>query len=83
MGKLLGFPHISMDETMDSGWRRMNPIAMTIINPQKEYRPSRGSNQGPCVHKFFTATDSATRAWLLLINAVPAASRRSIVTARR
>ena len=34
-----------MDEKTDSGERRMNPVAMTIINPQKEYRPSRESNQ--------------------------------------
>ena len=31
----------------DSGERRMNPIVMTIINPRKEYCPSRGSNQRP------------------------------------
>ena len=36
---------------MDSGERGMNPVAMTIINPQKEYWPSRGSNQRPPVVK--------------------------------
>ena len=34
---------------MDSGERGMNPLAMTIINPGKEYWPSRGSNQRPPV----------------------------------
>ena len=32
----------------------MNPVAMTIINPRKEYWPSRGSNQRPPVLKFAT-----------------------------
>ena len=32
---------------MDSGERGMNPVAMTIISPQKEYWPSQGSNQRP------------------------------------
>ena len=36
---------------MDSSEREMNPIAMTIINPQKEYWPSRGSNQQPPAFK--------------------------------
>ena len=30
---------------MDSGERGLYPITMTIINPRKEYWPSRGSNQ--------------------------------------
>ena len=34
---------------MDGGERGMNPTAMTIINPRKEYRPSWGSNQRPPV----------------------------------
>ena len=38
-------------ETMDSGERGMNPAAMTIINPRKEYWPSRGSKQQPPVLK--------------------------------
>ena len=29
----------------------MNPVAMTIINPRKEYWPSQGSNQQPPVLK--------------------------------
>ena len=37
--------HITIVETTDSGERGMNPVAMTIINPRKEYWPSRGSNQ--------------------------------------
>ena len=32
---------------MDNGERGMNPVAMTIINPRKEYWPSRGSNRRP------------------------------------
>ena len=32
-------------ETMDSSERGMNPVAKTIIQPWKEYWPSRGSNQ--------------------------------------
>ena len=36
---------------MDSSERGMNPVPMTIINPRKEYRPGRGSNQWPPVLK--------------------------------
>ena len=36
---------------MDKGERGMNPVAMTIINPQKEYWPTQGSNQRPPVLK--------------------------------
>ena len=36
---------------MDSGEGVINPVAMTIINPQKEYWLSRGSNQQPHVLK--------------------------------
>ena len=36
---------------MDSSERGINPVAMTIINPQKEYWPSRGLNQRPPVLK--------------------------------
>ena len=42
------FPHNhcgNIVETMGSVERGMNPVAMTIINPQKEYWPSRRSNQ--------------------------------------
>ena len=39
--------HITIVETMDNGERGMNPVAMTIINPRKEYWPSRRSNQQP------------------------------------
>ena len=35
---------ITIVETTDSGERGMNPVAMSIINPRKEYCPSRGSN---------------------------------------
>ena len=43
--------HIIIVETMDSGGREMNSVAMTIINPQKEYWPSQGLNQQPPVLK--------------------------------
>ena len=43
--------HINIVETMDSGERGMNPVTMTIIIPQKEYWPSRGSNKRPPVFK--------------------------------
>ena len=38
-------------ETKDIVKRGMNPVTMTIINPKKEYWPSRGSNQRPPVLK--------------------------------
>ena len=37
--------HIIVVETMDRSERVMNPVAMTIVKPRKEYWPSRGSNQ--------------------------------------
>ena len=46
--------HVTIVETTDSGERGMNPVAMTIINPRKEYCPSRGSNQRPPVLKSAT-----------------------------
>ena len=36
-------------DTTDSGERGMNPVAMTITNPRKEYWPNWGSNQCPPV----------------------------------
>ena len=39
------FSHTTIFEIMDSGERGMNPVAITIINPRKEYWPSRGLNQ--------------------------------------
>ena len=36
---------------MDSGERGMNPVAMTIISPQKEYWANQASNQRPPVLK--------------------------------
>ena len=65
---------------MDSGKRGINPVAMTIINPRKEYWPSRRSNQRPPVLKTATLPtelwDSASQLnearepaeyWILLI----------------
>ena len=49
------FPsHITIVKTMDSGERGMNHVAMTIINPQKKYWQSWGSNQQPPVLKSAT-----------------------------
>ena len=39
--------HVIIVETMDSGERIMNPVAMTTINPRKVYWPSLESNQRP------------------------------------
>ena len=44
-------PHITIVEATDSGERGTNPVTMTIVNPRKEYWPSRGSNQRPPVLK--------------------------------
>ena len=46
--------HLTIVETTDNSEREMNPVAMTIINPQKEYWLSRGSNQRPPVLKSAT-----------------------------
>ena len=40
-----------MVETMHGDSRGMNPVAMTLVNPRKEYWPSRGSNKRPLVLK--------------------------------
>ena len=49
---------------MDSGERGMNPVAMTIINPPKEYWPSWESNERPSVLKSATL---ATELWDLAV----------------
>ena len=54
------FSHLKIVERMDSGERGMNFVAMTIINPRKEYWPSQGSNQVPPVPK---STMLPTRLW--------------------
>ena len=43
--------HIAIVEIMDSGERVITPVAMTIINPWKEYWPSQGSNESPPILK--------------------------------
>ena len=48
--------HITIVETTDSGERGMNPVAMTIINPLKEYWPSRGSNRRPLTELWGSAS---------------------------
>ena len=42
---------------MDSGERGMNPVAMTFINPRREYWPSQGSNQGPVLKSAMLLTE--------------------------
>ena len=42
---------ITIVDTTDSSERGMNPVAMMIINPPKEYWVNRGSNQQPPVLK--------------------------------
>ena len=49
--KPLVLPHVTIVEILDRSERRMNPVAMTIINPRKEYWLSQGSNHGPPVFK--------------------------------
>ena len=43
--------HLMFVETMHSSEREMNPGAVTVINPRKEYWLSLGSNQQPSVPK--------------------------------
>ena len=52
--------HITIVETTDSAERGMNPVAMTIINPRREYWPSRGSNQRP---PFLKSATLPTELW--------------------
>ena len=44
--------HITIVDMKDSGGRGMNPVAMTIIDPEREYWQSWGSDQRPPVPKF-------------------------------
>ena len=44
--------HIAIVKIMDSCQRGMHPVAMTIINPQREYCPSQGSNKPAPVLKY-------------------------------
>ena len=46
--------HKTIVETTDSGERGVNPVAMTLISPRKEYWPSRESNERPPVLKSAT-----------------------------
>ena len=46
--------HITTVETMDSGERGINPVAMTFISPWRKYWPRWGSNQRPTVLKSCT-----------------------------
>ena len=60
---LAAFP-CTIFKTMDSGESGMNPVAITIINPQREYWPSWGSNQRPPVLK---STMLPTELWSLAL----------------
>ena len=50
---LAAFPHNQCKKKKkkngQQGEREMNPVAITIISPQREYFPSQGSNQQPPV----------------------------------
>ena len=54
LSKPLAAFHLTIVETKDNSERGMNPVAMRIVNPRKEYWPSRGSNQRPPVLKSAT-----------------------------
>ena len=49
---------------MDSSEERMNPVKMTIINPEKEYIPGQELNQRPPILKSGTLL---TELWGLAI----------------
>ena len=54
--------HITIVETTDSGERGMNPVAMIIVSPQKEYWLSGGSKQQP---PFLKSAMLPTELWVL------------------
>ena len=55
---LAAFQHnIIIVETTDSGERGMNPVAMTIINPWKEYWPGPGIEPATSCSQVLFATD--------------------------
>ena len=54
--------HIAMVETTDSCERGMNPVAMTIISPRKEYWPGRRFEPATSCSQVRNATDLATGA---------------------
>ena len=51
--------HITIVETTDSGEIGTNPVAVTIINPRKEYWPSRGLNQRSPVLQLYWLSSGA------------------------
>ena len=61
---LTAFPHVTVDETTDSIERGMNPLAMTLINPLKEYWPSPGIGTATCCPQLRNAADRGTGALL-------------------
>ena len=63
LSKLLAAFDITIVETMNSSERGMNPVAMTIINPPKEYWLSQGFKTATSCSQVFDATGRATGAW--------------------
>ena len=59
------FFHIKIVGTKYRGERGVHPVSMTIINPRKEYWPSRGSNQRPVLKS--TTYHLKYGAWLLYL----------------
>ena len=51
--------HITFVETIDTGDRGINPVAMTIINARKAYRPSLGIEPATSCPQVLYATDWA------------------------
>ena len=49
--------HITIVETIDSSERGMNPVAMTIINPRKEYLAKPGIEPAKSCSQVCTAND--------------------------
>ena len=47
---------------MDNGNREMNPVATTIVNPRKEYRPKGTFEPATSYSPVLYANDKATRA---------------------
>ena len=60
--------HITIVETVDSDDRDMNPVAVNIINPRKEYWPSRWSNHRLPVLKSSTLLNELWGLALLNLN---------------
>ena len=66
--------------TTDSSQRGMNPVAMNIINPWKEYWPSLGSNKRPPVLKCRTKIGMQLFTGLILTFTIRQEQNNTIVT---